>query len=69
MFIDLVVETEGILHPFEIKRAASPERTAVKTFSLLEKTGRMLGSGGIICMAEKPLPLDRTNSLIPVNLL
>lgn len=67
--IDLVVETAGKLHPFEIKRAASPERKAVKTFSLLEKTGRSIGNGGIICMAEKPFPIDETNSLIPVNLL
>ena len=67
--IDLVVETEGILHPFEIKRAASPDRKVIKTFSLLEKSGRELGPGGIICMAEKPFPIDQTNSLIPVNLL
>ena len=67
--IDLVLETEGMLHPFEIKRAASPERKAVKTFSLLKKTDRSLGNGGIICMAEKPFPIDQANSLIPVNLL
>ena len=67
--IDLVVESDGILHPFEIKRAASPDRKAIKTFSLLEKTDRSLGAGGIICMSEKPFPLDAVNSLIPVNLL
>ena len=67
--IDLVVETEGTLHPLEIKRAASPEIKAVKSFLLIEKADRILGNGGIICMAEKPFPIDRTNSLIPVNLL
>ena len=67
--IDLVVETEGSLHPFEIKKAASPERKVIKTFSLLEKADCILGNGGIICMAERPFPIDRTNSLIPVNLL
>ena len=67
--IDLVVETEGTLHPFEIKRAASPDRKAIKSFSLLEKADRALGAGGIICMAEKPFPIDSANSLIPVNLL
>ena len=67
--IDLVVETEGILHPFEIKKAASPERKAVNVFSLLEKAERPLGNGGILCMAEKPFPVDAQNSLIPVNLL
>lgn len=67
--IDLIVETEGILHPFEIKRAASPERKAIKVFALLEKADRNLGTGGIICMAEKPFPIDSKNSLISVNLM
>ena len=67
--IDLVVEADGVLHPFEIKKAASPERKAVSVFSLLEKAERPLGSGGIICMAEKPFPIDAQNSLIPVNIL
>ncbi len=67
--IDLVVTSEGVLHPFEIKRAASPDKKAVKTFSVLEKTGCALGEGGILCMAERPFPIDATNSFIPVNLL
>ena len=67
--IDLVLEIDGTLHPFEIKRAASPERKTIKTFSLLTKSGKNIGAGGIICMADKPLPIDAQNSLIPVNLL
>ena len=67
--IDLVVEADGVLHPFEIKRSASPERKTTKAFSLLEKADRSLGTGGIICMAEKPFPIDAKNSLIPVNVL
>ena len=67
--IDLIAETEGVLHPFEIKRAASPDVKEVRTFSLLEKAGRPIGAGGIICMAEKPFPVDPANSLIPVNML
>ena len=67
--IDLVLEMEGQLHAFEIKRAASPERKLIRAFSLLAKSGKEMGPGGIICMAEKPFPLDAVNSLIPVNLL
>ena len=67
--IDLIVETDGELHPFEIKRAASPERKVIKAFNVLEKSDRGIGSGGIICMAEKPLPIDAGNSLIPVNVI
>lgn len=67
--IDLVMEMDGQLHPFEIKRAASPDKKAVRAFALLEKSGRVTGAGGIICMAAKPFPIDEKNSMIPVNLL
>ncbi|MBR1560139.1 MAG: ATP-binding protein [Clostridia bacterium] len=67
--IDLVMEMDGRLHPFEIKRAASPDKKAVKTFSLLGKSGKDVGAGGIICMAAKPFPIDGSNSLVPANLL
>ena len=67
--IDLVVESDGVLHPFEIKRTASPDRKLIRTFSVLEKTERSIGAGGILCMAERPFPVDERNSLVPVNLL
>ena len=67
--IDLVMEMDGQLHPFEIKRAASPDKKVVKAFSLLEKSGKTMGTGGIICMAASPFPIDERNSMIPVNLL
>ena len=67
--IDLVMEMDGLLHPFEIKRAASPDRKVIRSFSLLQKSGKDIGAGGVICMAEKPFPIDAANSLIPVNLL
>ena len=67
--IDLVLETDGQLHPFEIKRAASPERKVIRAFPLLEKSGKEIGAGGIICMTAKPFPIDAKNNMIPVNLL
>ena len=67
--IDLVLEMDGQLHPFEIKCAASPDSKAIRAFSLLAKSGKEIGSGGIICMAAKPFPINADNNLIPVNLL
>lgn len=67
--IDPVMERDGQLHPFEIKRAASPDIKAIRAFSLLAKSGKDVGAGGIICMAAKPFPIDAQNSLIPVNFL
>jgi predicted AAA+ superfamily ATPase len=67
--IDVVLEADGVLSAFEIKKAASPERKAIKVFSLLEKSGKPMGPGGILCMAETPFPIDSNNTLIPISLL
>ena len=67
--IDLVLEMDGQLHPFEIKCAASPDSKAIRAFSLLAKSGKEIGPGGIICMAAKPFPINADNNLVPVNLL
>jgi len=67
--IDLVIEQNGVLHPLEIKKAAEPDRRAVRVFDLLKKTGRTVGSGGIVCMADRPFPISEEYSYIPANLL
>lgn len=67
--IDLVLEQDDRLHPLEVKRAALPDRKAVRAFSVLEKTGKEIAEGGIICMAERPVPIDGKNSLIPASIL
>lgn len=67
--IDLLVEQDGILHPLEIKKSAAPDRRKVNVFSLLQKAGRSVGAGGIICMTDAAYPIDQTNSFIPANLI
>ena len=67
--IDLVIEQDGILHPLEIKKASEPDRRAVKVFEHLRKTSRPVGAGGIVCMTDRPYPIDRNNSYIPANMI
>ena len=67
--IDLVIEQGGVLHPIEIKLSSNPDSRAIKTFSVLEKVGKQVGTGGIVCMTESPFPIDGTNTLIPANIL
>ncbi len=67
--IDLLVEREGLLHPFEIKKGAASARRAVRAFAHLPQGPEGLGPGGVICLTERPFPLDARNSLIPVHLL
>lgn len=67
--IDLVVEAGNLIHPLEIKRAASPDRRETKKFGLLDKTALTRGNGGIICMCQQPMPISEMDSFIPCNLI
>ena len=67
--IDIVLEENGILHPLEIKKGSNPEKKGISSFRLLEKSSLEIGEGGIICMIEKPYPLDENNNYIPCNII
>lgn len=67
--IDIVFEENGILHPVEIKKSSNPERKSINAFSLLEKSSLKIGEGGIVCMTEKPYPIDSRNNYIPCNII
>ncbi|WP_425755349.1 DUF4143 domain-containing protein [Ihubacter sp. rT4E-8] len=67
--IDVLVEENHRIHPFEIKKASVPDRCEVKKFSLLDGGTLQRGSGGIICMCERVIPIDSENCLIPCNLI
>ena len=67
--IDLLIEENGQLHPVEIKKAASPSRDMTASFSILDRLALPRGNGAIVCLADKPVPLDRENTVIPLGLL
>jgi hypothetical protein len=67
--IDVFVELDGFIHPLEIKKSASPDRKEVKKYELLDKASIPRGNGGIVCMCEKPFPIDEKNAFIPSNLI
>ena len=64
-----MIEQDGVLHPIEIKKASAPDRRSIKSFEVLKKTGLPVGTGGVVCMADRPYPIDEMNSMIPVNLI
>ncbi len=65
--IDLLIVQDGIILPVEIKKTASPGKDSVRHFSVLEKLGTPVGPGGVICFAERSLPLTATTCSIPVG--
>lgn len=79
--IDLLLYQNGVLSPIEIKKSASPGRSAVKNFRVLEPVAREkafggldslkveIGTGNVICMANDLLPVDEKNWYVPVWLI
>lgn len=67
--IDVFVEENGIIHPLEIKKSATPNSREVKKFTFLDKTVIQRGNGGIVCMCPEPIPIDSDNCFIPSNLI
>ncbi len=67
--IDIVLEENGILHPLEIKKSSNPDKKVTSAFHLLERSSLKIGEGGVICMIEKPYPLDEKNNYIPCNII
>ena len=64
--IDLVIESDGMLHPIEIKRTASPGTELIRPFKLLDKASVPRGKGAIICMKETLSAIDADNYIIPI---
>ncbi|MBQ9021212.1 MAG: ATP-binding protein [Eggerthellaceae bacterium] len=67
--IDLIIEEGLTIHPIEIKKTAAPKRGSTRQFRLLDSSSFDRGPGGIVCMCEKPFPIDERDSLIPSNIL
>jgi len=64
--IDLLIVENGVFHPIEIKRTASPNKDMIKNFSVLETLGKKTGYGSLICMTDKVLPLTHNANAISV---
>ena len=64
--IDLILESEGMLHPIEVKRSVNPGTELTNRFTILDKATTPRGSGAIICMRSELSAIDSNNLIIPV---
>lgn len=64
--IDLVLESDGELHPLEIKRSVSPGKELTMAFHILDKGTVPRGTGAIICMRPELSAVDAGNFIVPV---
>lgn len=64
--IDMVIESDGELHPLEIKRSVNPASEIVSAFSVLDKGSVPRGRGAIICMRPELSAVNSDNLIVPV---
>jgi predicted AAA+ superfamily ATPase len=51
--IDIILESDGELHPIEIKKTASPSAELTNTFKVLDKASIPRGIGAVICTRKE----------------
>lgn len=64
--IDMVLETDGRLHPMEIKKSTAPGTELVSAFRILDKSSTPRGEGAILCLREELSAIDRETLIVPI---
>ena len=64
--IDMVFESDGELHPLEIKKSTNPGTELVGAFKVLDKASVPRGVGAIVCLREEFSAIDRQHLILPV---
>jgi uncharacterized protein len=65
--IDLLIVQDGIIHPVEFRKSASPGRDAVRALGALKKLDHEVGPGAVVCLVESSLPLTAGVVTVPVG--
>ena len=65
--IDLIFDKNNTLYPFEIKKTSMPTVSMIKNFKKLEGGRKKVGEGGIICLYDNLMHLDKKNYIIPIS--
>ena len=64
--IDLVIESDGELHPLEIKKSTNPGTELTSAFRILDKGPVPRGTGAILCLRETLSAIDRNTFILPI---
>lgn len=67
--VDLIIDSATALYPVEIKKTASPSHNAKKPFAVLDKLGKTIGPGAVLCFVERDIPLSRAVTAVPLGYL
>ena len=64
--IDLIIESDRMLHPIEIKKSVNPPAQIAGAFKVLDKASIPRGEGAIICLRDNLTAVDSSTYIIPV---
>ena len=64
--IDMVIESDGMLHPLEIKRSVNPSNKLIDAFAHLDRASVPRGNGAILCMRPKLSAMNSENFIVPI---
>ena len=64
--IDLVIESDGELHPLDVKRSVNPSTELIRAFAILDKGSVPRGVGAILCMRPELSAIDARNLIVPI---
>jgi hypothetical protein len=64
--IDMILESDGFMHPFEIKKSSSPGALASKAFKVLDNCSTYRGTGAVLCMKEELSAIDKSTLIVPI---
>jgi len=69
--VDLVLEKDDVLYPFEFKLTTRPSRRDVSGLSAFRAAhpGRRIGKGAVVCAVPKPFWITADEMAIPWNIL
>lgn len=67
--IDLVIESDGELHPLEVKRSVNPGTELIRAFAILDKGSVPRGVGAILCMRPELSAIDARHLIVPIWLI
>ena len=62
----MVFESDGELHPLEIKKSTNPGTELIGVFKVLDKASVPRGVGAIVCLREEFSAIDRQHLILPV---
>ena len=64
--IDMIIESDGMLHPLEVKRSVNPGKELIRAFDILDKGSVPKGKGALLCMRPTLSAVNSDNYIIPI---